>query len=719
MGYIATLFVSILAATQATDTLPAVPAGLDAYAQWGRWPQQRIGVRAYMRSTYDRTGGNRAADASHFLYQESDTFNVPLDVEGRGVLYFVRHNHWHGSPWIYEVDGQRFEVRETSTADPNNPVENSVYIPEDAFPNPLTWTWSITKGADLSWVPIAFEERLRLAYTRTRYGTGYFIYHLIPPGIPCSREIRAWTTDVHPDPAAYAVLAKAGTDIAPKDIPTIAGTLLTTVAPVEVTSLSEGAGVIRALKFAVPRTQVEAFGRGRLRITWDERPLPSVDAPISLFFGAGTLHNPEEKEFLVKALPVNIRYDDDRVLFACYFPMPFFTHARVEVLGIPEPITVEYELRHEPFEGHPEHSGYFHATYRKNHGTPEPGHDNVFLDTRGAEGSEDWTGHFVGTSFIFTKTGRLNTLEGDPRFFFDDSMTPQCYGTGTEEWGGGGDYWGGRTMTLPLAGHPVGVAKREHARDARDLVHSAYRFLLADLMPFGRNAVIRFEHGGENNEKEEYESVAYWYGLPGASLVLTDTLDVGDEASEAAHAYDSPSASAPVTIQSRFEWGPDHMKIGDYEFELYPEQTRTGRSMTGTSEFDVTIRPENHGVLLRRTLDYQYPNQRAEIYVSDSSGDAEWTKAGVWYLAGSNTCVYSNPPEELGATQHEVVTSNRRLRDDEFVIGPDLTRGRSKLRVRIVFTPVDRPLFPGHPVPELAWSELDYKVYAFVTPESP
>ena len=32
-------------------------------------------------------------------------FNVTLDVEGPGVLYFVRTNHWHGSPWHYEIDG--------------------------------------------------------------------------------------------------------------------------------------------------------------------------------------------------------------------------------------------------------------------------------------------------------------------------------------------------------------------------------------------------------------------------------------------------------------------------------------------------------------------------------------------------------------------------------------------------------------------------------------
>src|SRR5215208_3905905 len=76
---------------------PVIPVGLDAYTMWDRWPYQRIGARAYMWSTYDRTGGNRGPDASHFLYQRADDFNVTLDVEGTGVLYFARYNHWHGS----------------------------------------------------------------------------------------------------------------------------------------------------------------------------------------------------------------------------------------------------------------------------------------------------------------------------------------------------------------------------------------------------------------------------------------------------------------------------------------------------------------------------------------------------------------------------------------------------------------------------------------------
>src|SRR5688572_5628423 len=174
------------------DEPPVVPIGLDAYRMWEKWPQQRIGVRAYMRSTYDRRGGNEGADASHFLYQKADDFNVTLDVAGPGILYFARYNHWHGSPWHYVVDGTDHIVRETSTANPEKPVANSTFEPRELFPKPLAWTWTDTKGADLSWVPIGFEKSFTMAYSRTRYGTGYYIYHQFVPGIPLSQPVKAW-----------------------------------------------------------------------------------------------------------------------------------------------------------------------------------------------------------------------------------------------------------------------------------------------------------------------------------------------------------------------------------------------------------------------------------------------------------------------------------------------------------------------------------------------
>src|ERR1700751_3588205 len=149
---------------------PTIPVGLDAYRQWDRWPMQRIGVRAYMRSTYDRTGGNEGADASHFLYQLADDRNVSLDVERPGVLYFVRTNHWHGSPWHYEIDGVDYVVEESTTQDPTHKLDDAVFVPTAPFPTPLTYTYATTHGADLNWVPMPFCARLRLAYSRTFYG---------------------------------------------------------------------------------------------------------------------------------------------------------------------------------------------------------------------------------------------------------------------------------------------------------------------------------------------------------------------------------------------------------------------------------------------------------------------------------------------------------------------------------------------------------------------
>jgi hypothetical protein len=710
-----------------TAATPVIPVGLDAYRRWEDWPVQRIGVRAYMRSTYDRKGGNERADASHYLYHLAEDKNVTLDVAGNGVLYFVRYNHWHGSPWTYEVDGQPHIVSETSTADPLHPARDAVFLPLNVFPKPLAWTWATTRGADLSWVPIGFQDSFRMMYGRTYYGTGYYIYHLIDPAAPLSQPVRRWDGKTPPEADVLALIERAGTDLVPRaeseqgramNLEVHEGVLEVAAkgAVSLVTTLqTTEARQVRALEFSVPRESAILFGRARLRLTWDGGVEPSVDAPVALFYGTGTLYNRDGREFLVKAFPVNVRFDEQRVRLACFFPMPFARSMRIELVGNQDaPIKdVNWSLRMMPLRRPMSEVGYFHATYR-DHPQPMAGQDLVLLDTHDVEGGGDWTGSFVGTSFIFTHRNMLTTLEGDPRFFFDDSQTPQAYGTGTEEWGGGGDYWGGQRMTLPLAGHPCGARKLEEAKNEEDQIHSAYRFLLADLMPFGKRAVIRLEHGGENQSTEHYETVTFWYGRKGATLVRSDVIAVSDIASEKAHRYESPSASEPYAIQSRYEWGPDTLE----GHEIYPAHEERGRKMTGTSEFTLDIDPGNVGVLLRRTLDYALPNQRAEVFVAPVTDDevGYFRPAGVWYLAGSNTCLFSNVKEELTPSAHVVQTSNRRFRDDEFLVSRALTSGWAKVRIRVVFTPVKIPLLPGRPLRELAWSEIRYAAYSLLPP---
>jgi hypothetical protein len=691
-----------------------IPVGLDAYRSWDKWDQQRIGMRAYMRSTYDRRGGNEGADASHFLYQLSDDFNVALDLEGSGILVFSRLNHWHGSPWHYVVDDKDHLIQETSTADPLHPAANSVFLPTAPFPSPLDETWATTNGADLLWSPIPFQRSFQMAYTRTHYGTGYYIYDQFVPGTPLSHPIQSWNENAVPEKDVLDLISRAGTDIAPTTgTQQTNGTVNVSAAGQVTLANLNGKQTIRALKFSIPSDQALAFQTVRLRITWDDRREPSVDVPIALFFGAGTLYNRDNRESLVNAFPVNIRFVNDRIDLACYFPMPFFKSARIQLVGAGQAVSgVEWSIRSLPLKEPQNQLAYFHATYR-DFPQPTPGEDLVLLDTREVEGAKDWSGSFVGTSFIFSHNANLHTLEGDPRFFFDDSLTPQAQGTGTEEWGGGGDYWGGSNMTLAFVGHPVGARNLETAVNEEDKVESAYRFLLADLMPFGKNAVIHLEHGGINESTDHYETIAYWYGLPSPSLMMTDQLQVGDPASEHAHGYTSPQASAPYAISSRYEWGVDTLQGK----EIFPEQQDQGRTTKGTSEFRLRLRPDNLGVLLRRKLDYSFADQRAEVYIADHARNS-WKFAGTWYLAGSNTCVYSNPKGELGATEHNVETSNRKFRDDEFLIPRDLTQGRRNIWVRVKFTTVNRPLFPGYPVSETEWSEIKYSAYCFMTPKT-
>ena len=174
---------------------PIIPVGLDAYRQWERWPYQRIGARAYMRSTYDRAGGNEGADASHFLFQTAADYNVSLDVEGPGMLYFVRTNHWHGSPWHYVVDGtdnrrsgnQHGHARQTRSRQ-----HLSCRPPRFRFPSPKPGRRRrepIFRGF-LSGLHIV--SRWRTAERTT--AQGYYIYHQYLPGARLSQPLHAWNT---------------------------------------------------------------------------------------------------------------------------------------------------------------------------------------------------------------------------------------------------------------------------------------------------------------------------------------------------------------------------------------------------------------------------------------------------------------------------------------------------------------------------------------------
>jgi hypothetical protein len=60
---------------------------------------------------------------------------------------------------------------------------------------------------------------------------------------------------------------------------------------------------------------------------------------------------------------------------ACYFPMPFFRRAKIELVGTDETnvADVKWSVRHQPLDAPPAHVGYFHATYRDHPARARPG----------------------------------------------------------------------------------------------------------------------------------------------------------------------------------------------------------------------------------------------------------------------------------------------------------------------------------------------------------
>jgi hypothetical protein len=72
---------------------------------------------------------------------------------------------------------------------------------------------------------------------------------------------------------------------------------------------------------------------------------------------------------------------------------------------------------------------------------------------------------------------------------------------------------------------------------------------------------------------------------------------------------------------------------------------------------------------------------------------------------------------ELGPVRPTVITSNRRFRDDEFLLPVELTRGKRRVRLRFAFAPRNPPLLPGMAPAESAWTEIEYRAYCYVMPK--
>ena len=165
-----------------------------------------------------------------------------------------------------------------------------------------------------------------------------------------------------------------------------------------------------------------------LRVYWEGQEAPSVEAPISAFFGCAYDENFKDRDGkypVLSAAPILVAPGRG---YNCYWEMPFRQHCRVtmENRGDKEQ-TLYYMIEGWKGEISPA-AGYFHAFYRQEHPV-QKGRAYTVVD--GLEGK----GQFVGLCFAAGMNGH-NTcwVEGEPKMYIDGGEYPTINYTGTEDY---------------------------------------------------------------------------------------------------------------------------------------------------------------------------------------------------------------------------------------------------------------------------------------------
>lgn len=320
-----------------------------------------------------------------------------------------------------------------------------------------------------------------------------------------------------------------------------------------------------------------------LRVYWDNRPDPDVEAPVGEFFGCGFGMRME-----VQSLPVIV---DDGDGYNCFWHMPFREAARVEVINQSDKdiALLYYNIDWIQKEVPPD-TPYFCARYNQSYPT-EKGKDYVVLDTEGK-------GHYVGTTLYVRSRSPEWFGEGDEKIYIDGEEKASLWGTGTE------DYflaaWGLKNNSTSYFGTPW--AEEWGSLGQRT---AAYRWHIQDPIVFNTGIRFTFEHYGwlpvdENpqglhdswNEREDdFASVAYWYQvgpakrfstvpsakkrkLPGLDLVTAASRAIGPEMHGAGETVIQEGPLWPEWGQVFFRPGSDADAWYEIPFEVKVHEPR-------------------------------------------------------------------------------------------------------------------------------------------------
>ncbi|MDR2381887.1 MAG: DUF2961 domain-containing protein [Bifidobacteriaceae bacterium] len=263
------------------------------------------------------------------------------------------------------------------------------------------------------------------------------------------------------------------------------------------------------------------YRKAIIRITWDHAVHPAVLVPLGDFFGIGHSipSNYQSALFTVSAKPEEEHHFGGSAAMNCYLPMPFRTHAKIELVNEGDlPLFAYFHIDYELYRRDlPDDIAYFHASWHRENpcdgwapdlqvNTPEVNVPNldgarnyVVADIKGA-------GHYIGCNLsVYARQGTW-WGEGDDMIFVDGETWPPSYhGTGTE------DYlthaWGMQNNSALYGGSIL----HESQMPETQRYSVGFRFHVVDPIRFSKSLQVTIEHGHANHLSDDWASTAYWY----------------------------------------------------------------------------------------------------------------------------------------------------------------------------------------------------------------
>ena len=269
----------------------------------------------------------------------------------------------------------------------------------------------------------------------------------------------------------------------------------------------DGCGMITSLWFG------GYHGHGFIvRMYWDDCREPSVECPVSAFFGCAYDDRTDRdgKPLVLNSAKVLVSPNRGN---NCYWEMPFRKHCRITIENRLEKDEWFFYMITGWYGALPEDAGYFHATFRQEHPITR-GKSYTALDHVSGHG------FLAGIALAAGLNGANSCwVEGEVKMYIDAEKYPSMNYTGTEDYFCGSYAFGNDQppyQYAPFSGHYVGMyaimgnLQERYNRQQRFLL---YRWHVQDPIYFNESIRVTMDNlGGRDIPRyDDYATTAYYY----------------------------------------------------------------------------------------------------------------------------------------------------------------------------------------------------------------